>query len=55
MRWGLPVLPVMVFDEEYLLVLTSTHEPFFIFSLPPPAAEESERAALVGAWHHYTR
>ena len=34
-----------------LPVLISTHEPFVIFSLPCPAEEGSDRAALVGTWH----
>ena len=34
-----------------LPVLISTHEPFVTFSLPCPAEEGSDRAALVGTWH----
>lgn len=46
-----PVLPLMVFTEQSLMVLNSTHEPFVKFCLLCPAAERNERVALVGVWH----
>ena len=36
--------------ECCLPVLRSTHEPFLASSLPCPAEEGSDGAALVGAW-----
>jgi len=41
---------MMVIAEGSLPDLISTHRLFILFSLPCPAEEGSDRAALVGTW-----
>lgn len=42
---------MMATGKGSLAVLVSTHAPFAVLSLPCPAAERSDRRALVGTWH----